>query len=93
MHRLVSGVRGAEPPDPSLFEPFVQAAQGLDRSRGGLGLGLAVARGLVELHGGRIMLHSDGPGRGTEVAFDLPVALPDRSAEPLRPLQPHPAGS
>jgi two-component system, chemotaxis family, CheB/CheR fusion protein len=66
---------------PRLFEPFVQAAQGLDRSRGGLGLGLAVSRVLIELHGGRITMHSDGPGRGTEVAFDLPVEVPNRVAE------------
>jgi two-component system CheB/CheR fusion protein len=67
---------------PALFEPFVQAAQGLDRSRGGLGLGLAVARGLLELHRGRITMHSDGPGRGTEVTFDLPVESPNRFTEP-----------
>jgi signal transduction histidine kinase/ActR/RegA family two-component response regulator len=60
-----------------LFEPFVQAAQGLDRSRGGLGLGLAVARGLVELHGGHISMRSEGSGTGTEVSFDLPLELPN----------------
>jgi two-component system CheB/CheR fusion protein len=66
---------------PTLFEPFAQAAQGLDRSRGGLGLGLAVARGLVEQHGGGITLHSEGLGRGTEVTFDLPVEVANRLAE------------
>ena len=59
-----------------LFEPFVQAPQRLDRAHGGLGLGLAMVRSLVELHGGRASLRSDGPGRGTEAAFVLPCAPP-----------------
>jgi two-component system CheB/CheR fusion protein len=66
---------------PALFEPFVQASQGLDRSRGGLGLGLAVARGLLELHGGRITMHSDGLARGTEVMVDLPVEAVNQFAD------------
>ncbi len=75
---------GIEPSQiPSLFEPFVQAEQGLDRSRGGLGLGLAVARGLLDLHGGRISMSSDGPGRGTEVAFELPIESPPGAVEQL----------
>jgi two-component system CheB/CheR fusion protein len=71
----------------SMFEPFVQSTQGLDRSHGGLGLGLAVARGLVELHGGHIGMRSQGRGFGTEVSFDLPIETPnptreERAAEP-----------
>jgi PAS domain S-box-containing protein len=71
----------------SMFEPFVQSTQGLDRSRGGLGLGLAVARGLVELHGGHITMRSHGRGLGTEVSFDLAIETPnhrhsERAAEP-----------
>jgi signal transduction histidine kinase/CheY-like chemotaxis protein len=58
---------------PVLFEPFVQADRSLARSRGGLGLGLAVARGIVELHGGRMRAASDGPGRGAELGFVLPL--------------------
>jgi two-component system CheB/CheR fusion protein len=56
------------------FEPFSQADRGLDRSRGGLGLGLALVRALVELHGGSVEAESPGPGRGTEVALRLPLA-------------------
>jgi PAS domain S-box-containing protein len=57
-----------------LFQPFVQADTTLDRSRGGLGLGLALVKGLVELHGGEIRAHSDGLGRGAEFFVRLPLA-------------------
>ncbi len=56
-----------------VFEPFVQGARSLDRRQGGLGLGLAVARGLVEQHGGEISAHSPGEGLGTRFVVRLPV--------------------
>ena len=49
---------------PRLFEPFVQAERTLNRAGGGLGLGLALVRGLVELHGGEVTAHSAGSGQG-----------------------------
>jgi signal transduction histidine kinase/CheY-like chemotaxis protein len=58
-----------------LFQPFAQAETALDRGRGGLGLGLALARGLVELHGGTISAHSAGLGLGSEFVVRLPLAL------------------
>ena len=57
---------------PRLFEPFAQAEQGLDRGRGGLGLGLSVVKGLVELHGGEVAAASAGPGRGATFTVRLP---------------------
>jgi CheY-like chemotaxis protein len=57
-----------------VFDPFVQDARAIDRSRGGLGLGLAIVRSLVELHRGAVSAHSDGPGHGTELAVRLPLA-------------------
>ena len=62
---------------PSVFEPFVQAKATGDQHRRGLGLGLALARGLVELHGGQITARSQGLGRGTTMTVTLPL---DRSA-------------
>jgi PAS domain S-box-containing protein len=59
-----------------LFEPFSQADRSLDRSRGGLGLGLALVKGLVELHGGSVRARSDGPGSGSELTVRLPTAVP-----------------
>ena len=56
-----------------LFEPFAQAPQTLARSRGGLGLGLATAKGLVELHGGQIEIASEGAGQGTDIVVALPM--------------------
>jgi len=65
---------------PRIFDPFVQQPQALDRAQGGLGLGLAIVRGLVHLHGGKVSAHSDGPGRGSEFVVRLPAF--DRDAMP-----------
>jgi two-component system CheB/CheR fusion protein len=59
-----------------LFEPFAQAPQSLDRSRGGLGLGLAMVKGLIDLHGGTVQAASAGIGRGAEFSVRLPL-IPD----------------
>jgi PAS domain S-box-containing protein len=58
---------------PRIWTVFAQADRSLDRARGGLGLGLAVVRGLVELHGGQVQAASEGPGRGAEFTVRLPV--------------------
>jgi PAS domain S-box-containing protein len=58
----------------NLFDPFAQADRSLERTRGGLGLGLALVKGLAELHGGEVAAHSEGPGRGTEFTVRLPLA-------------------
>jgi CheY-like chemotaxis protein len=55
-----------------VFETFTQADRSLHRSRGGLGLGLALVRGLVELHGGQVRAESEGLGRGTTLTVWLP---------------------
>lgn len=72
---------------PRLFETFSQADRSLDRTNGGLGLGLSVVKGLVELHGGRIEAKSDGPGKGAEFTVwlpkeeELPALLPGEPPE------------
>ncbi|HYO15133.1 MAG TPA: ATP-binding protein [Thermoanaerobaculia bacterium] len=58
---------------PLIFEPFMQADQSLDRSQGGLGVGLTLARTLVEMHGGTLTAFSEGPGRGSELVVWLPA--------------------
>lgn len=57
-----------------VFDAFVQQPQTLERSRGGLGLGLAIARSLVSQHGGTIRARSDGQGRGSQFIVELPAA-------------------
>lgn len=59
----------------SLFHPFAQAETTLARSQGGLGLGLALVKGLVELHGGDITVRSDGLGLGSEFVVRLPLVI------------------
>jgi Osmosensitive K+ channel histidine kinase len=58
---------------PQVFDSFVQGAQPAARKQGGLGLGLAIARSLVSLHGGRISAHSDGKGLGSDFRITLPL--------------------
>ncbi len=59
-----------------LFEPFVQGDQDLARSKGGLGLGLALIKGFANLHGGNVHARSAGLGQGAEFVFRLPLATP-----------------
>ncbi len=56
-----------------VFDLFVQARATLDRSDGGMGVGLTLVKQLVELHGGTVSAHSDGPGKGTEFVVRLPA--------------------
>jgi CheY-like chemotaxis protein/anti-sigma regulatory factor (Ser/Thr protein kinase) len=66
---------------PTVFDLFVQGRQSVDRSKGGLGLGLTLVRTLVGLHGGRVEAHSEGAGRGSQFI----VRLPASSAAPAKP--------
>lgn len=63
-----------------VFELFVQGAQGIDRSRGGLGIGLALVRSLVVRHGGTVAAHSDGVQRGSTFTVRLPRVCPPHAA-------------
>jgi PAS domain S-box-containing protein len=73
---------------PRVFELFAQANRSLDRAQGGLGLGLALVRRLVELHGGRVEARSDGCGRGAEFVAVLPAALGPADAQAIDDDQP-----
>jgi signal transduction histidine kinase/CheY-like chemotaxis protein len=59
---------------PHVFEAFTQADHSLERTKGGLGVGLAVVKGLVELHGGEVEARSAGAGRGAQFTILLPIA-------------------
>jgi NO-binding membrane sensor protein with MHYT domain/CheY-like chemotaxis protein/nitrogen-specific signal transduction histidine kinase len=68
-----------------VFELFFQAHQGPERKRGGLGIGLTLARRLVELHGGAIEVASDGSGRGATFTFLLPSIAEPLATEATQP--------
>ncbi|MFT4074515.1 MAG: response regulator [Asticcacaulis sp.] len=71
---------------PRVFDLFTQAEQHLDRSQGGLGIGLALVSKLVEMHGGASSARSDGPGQGSTFTISLPLV--DAQGEPIgAPLQ------
>ena len=80
---------------PTVFTMFSQVKSALDRAEGGLGIGLALVKGLVELHGGRVSAHSEGLGHGSEFTVQLPVdkALRDSAANPLREIASTPGGA
>jgi PAS domain S-box-containing protein len=67
---------------PLIFDLFVQSQNSLERSEGGLGIGLPLARTLVELHGGTIQAFSGGPGHGSEFIVCLPLSRPVQTAQP-----------
>ncbi len=60
-----------------IFDLFAQVGGSLHRSQGGLGIGLTLVRQLVELHGGRVRVHSEGKGKGSEFVVRLPIASAD----------------
>jgi CheY-like chemotaxis protein len=87
------------PPEllPRVFDLFVQDRQNLDRAQGGMGLGLAIVRSLVQLHGGSVEAHSEGVGQGSEFIVRLPAAAqaalpPPAVGTPDLTLEPAPCG-
>jgi CheY-like chemotaxis protein/anti-sigma regulatory factor (Ser/Thr protein kinase) len=79
------------PPEvlPHVFEIFTQADRSLDRAAGGLGVGLAVVKGLIDMHGGEVEARSLGSGQGAELILRLPLEAPmERPAE--APAEPRP---
>ena len=77
---------------PRIFELFAQADRSLDRSRGGLGIGLTLVRDLVERHGGSISARSEGLGLGSEFVVRLPLAEAPREEPPATGHHAPPAG-
>jgi signal transduction histidine kinase/ActR/RegA family two-component response regulator len=75
---------------PRIFELFVQERQALDRSQGGLGIGLTIVRSLVTRHGGTVNVTSEGLGKGSHFLVTLPLSSRDRDTAELAPLErPH----
>ncbi len=65
-----------------IFEMFAQVDRSLERSQGGLGIGLTLAKRLAEMHGGSLTAHSEGLGRGSEFVVRLPVLSEESKADP-----------
>ena len=71
-----------------LFDPFLQVNPTLERSAGGLGMGLTIVKRLAELHGGSVQAASEGPGKGARFVVRLPLAsgMAERKSETAQPL-------
>jgi signal transduction histidine kinase len=67
---------------PHIFEPFIQLNHSLDRSQGGLGIGLTLVRDLIEMHGGSVEALSGGPGQGSEFIVRLAVLVDPPTGAP-----------
>jgi PAS domain S-box-containing protein len=84
---------GIDPEDlAGVFEMFGSAQPARSQATGGLGIGLALARGLVELHGGTLTGSSEGRGRGSEFCFTLPIAAPPEGTQSEATQRPGPKG-
>jgi PAS domain S-box-containing protein len=75
---------------PRVFDMFMQADTSLERSTGGLGIGLTLVKNLVDMHDGTIQAHSDGLGQGSEFIVRLPIVA-EATAEPAEPIRRKPA--
>ncbi|WP_295852837.1 ATP-binding protein [uncultured Xylophilus sp.] len=94
-----SGIGMATSTLPRVFGMFSQVESALDRSEGGLGIGLALVKGIVELHGGTVAAHSEGLGLGSEFSLRVPgaavgrtevaapAAAPEAAVRPVGPLR------
>jgi PAS domain S-box-containing protein len=78
-----SGIGMSESAIGNIFTMFAQEQSALDRSEGGLGIGLALVKGLVELHGGSVSAHSEGANRGSRFVVTLPGAAPVLATAPV----------
>jgi signal transduction histidine kinase len=67
---------------PKIFDMFTQVERSLERSQGGLGVGLNLVRGLVEMHVGGVEVHSNGPGTGSEFVVRLSVSFSPEAGGP-----------
>ena len=77
-----SGIGLASGSEDEIFGAFVQNDQSIDRPQGGLGLGLALVRQIVQLHGGSVKATSPGEGLGTCITVTLPAVLPTIVSQP-----------
>ncbi|WP_439624898.1 PAS domain S-box protein [Gemmata sp.] len=78
---------------PRVFDMFSQVDRSTERSTGGLGIGLALVKGLVEMHGGTVAARSEGQGRGSEFTVTLPALEPPAAPEPAPDDAPHGPGA
>jgi len=81
-----NGIGIAQDDLPGIFDLFAQVNPGIDRARGGLGIGLSLVKRLVDMHGGSVEARSEGPGKGSEFIIHLPL-LPQESE--LAPFSKH----
>jgi signal transduction histidine kinase/CheY-like chemotaxis protein len=73
---------------PRIFDPFVQVPSALERAQGGLGIGLALVKSLVEMHGGRVEVHSAGHRQGSEFILHLPLVPGISPSQPSKQCAP-----